>query len=76
MTDIPVLYSKPGCVQCKATVRKLDSKGVDYDYVDITESDDAVARIKDLNYLGLPVVYVSPEVHWSGHQPTLIDEHL
>ena len=28
------VYSKPSCVQCVATTRELDRKGIKYDYVD------------------------------------------
>ena len=34
------VYSKPACVQCTATTRSLDAKGVAYTVVDLTEDDD------------------------------------
>ena len=35
------LFTKPSCVQCTATYRALDAKGIDYDVVDLSE--DAAA---------------------------------
>ena len=36
-----IVYSKPNCVQCNATYRALDKRGISYDVVDVTE--DAAA---------------------------------
>lgn len=76
MRDAAILYSKPGCVQCRATQRVFDSKGVNYNYVDVSESPEALERIKKLGYLAAPVVYVDEETHWSGHRPDLIEKHI
>ena len=35
------VYTKPNCVQCKATFRALDKAGIDYTAVDITLDTDA-----------------------------------
>ena len=35
------VYTKPNCVQCKATFRALDKAGIDYTPVDITLDTDA-----------------------------------
>ncbi|HET6268511.1 MAG TPA: glutaredoxin domain-containing protein, partial [Arthrobacter sp.] len=31
------VYTKPACVQCNATYRALDKKGITYQSVDITQ---------------------------------------
>ena len=67
------VYSKPSCVQCTATYRKLDENGMDYTLVDVSEDEAALARIKELGYLQAPVVMVDG-VHWSGFRPDKIDE--
>lgn len=67
------VYSKPSCVQCTATYRKLDENGMDYTLVDVSEDEAALARIKELGYLQAPVV-VAPNGHWSGYRPDKIDE--
>ena len=66
------VYSKPSCVQCTATYRSLDSRGLIYDVVDVTTDPAALAYITDdLSYLQAPVV-VSGTDHWSGFRPDKI----
>lgn len=67
------LFTKPSCVQCNATYRALDAKGIDYDVVDLSEDPVALERVKSLGYLQAPVV-VTDEDHWSGFRPDKIDE--
>jgi len=67
------VYTQPSCVQCGATYRALDSKGIDYDVVDVSEDDVALERVKSLGYLRAPVV-ITDEDHWSGFRPDKIDE--
>lgn len=57
--DNVTLYSQPGCMPCKATMRKLDTLGVPYTHVDITTDDDAAAHLKAEGWLGTPVVEVT-----------------
>lgn len=76
VTEVVTLYSKPGCVQCRATQRMFDSGGVHYNYVDVSESPEDLTRIKELGYLAAPVVYVDENTHWSGHRPELINKHI
>ena len=67
------VYTKPSCVQCNATYRALDAKGIDYEVHDLTEDPAALERMKSLGYLQAPVVVVDEE-HWSGFRPDKIDE--
>ena len=73
MTETLTLYSKPGCVQCDASVRKLTKEGLEYDYVDVTTDDGALKKVKDLGYMQVPVMTYGDE-HWSGYRPDLIDQ--
>ena len=66
------VYSKPSCVQCSASYRALDSKGIDYQVVDMSQDADALERVKALGYLQAPVV-ITDEDHWSGFRPDHID---
>lgn len=66
------VYSKPSCVQCTATYRKLDENGVEYRVVDISQEADAFAHVKSLGYLQAPVV-IAGEDHWSGFDPNKLD---
>ena len=65
------VYTKPSCVQCNATYRALDSKGILYNVVDVSADDEALATIKELGYLQAPVV-VTEDNHWSGYRPDFI----
>lgn len=70
------VYSKPRCVQCAATCRALDARGVTYEVVDLTVNADALAYVSDeLGYAQAPVVVVSEQDHWSGFRPDLIEKH-
>ncbi len=57
------VYSKPACVQCDATYRALDKKGIEYSVVDISTDGDALERVRALGYLQAPVV-VAGEESW------------
>lgn len=62
------VYSKPNCVQCDATVRKLDQLGATYAKVDVTEDEAALEFIRGLGYSQAPVVVVGDH-HWAGFSP-------
>ncbi|MDV6979886.1 glutaredoxin-like protein NrdH [Mycobacterium intracellulare] len=68
MSPITV-YTKPACVQCAATFKALDKRGIEYQKIDVTENPEAREYVMSLGYLGAPVVYVSPSEHWSGFRP-------
>ena len=63
------VYTKSACVQCSATIRKLDSLGVDYELVHLDNNPEELERVKEqYGALQAPVV-VTPDTHWSGFQP-------
>lgn len=78
----PILYSKPGCVQCISTKRALDKHGVEVRVIDVTESEQGEARVRELGYQQLPVMEIpfDQEVfhegdrvqHWYGFRPDLV----
>ncbi|MEN3930306.1 glutaredoxin-like protein NrdH [Microvirga sp. W0021] len=65
------IYSKPACVQCTATIRAVERKGINYQVVDISEDADAYAYVRQLGYMQVPVV-VAGQDHWAGFQPDRI----
>ncbi|MDQ0678170.1 glutaredoxin-like protein NrdH [Arthrobacter pascens] len=67
------VYTKPACVQCNATYRALDKKGITYQSVDISQDAEALDRLKALGYMQAPVV-VTDQDHWSGFRPDKIEE--
>jgi glutaredoxin-like protein NrdH len=62
------LLSKPKCVGCTATKRKLTELGIDYVEYDMMEDPSALARAKELGHLSAPVVIVGDD-SWSGYNP-------
>ena len=67
------VYTKPSCVQCNATYREMDAKGIQYNVIDLTEDPAALELVKSLGYLQAPVV-IADEDHWGGFRPDKIDE--
>ena len=65
------VYSKPNCVQCDATYRALDKRGLDYTVVDISQDAEALDMVRSLGYMQAPVV-VADDEHWSGFRPDKI----
>ncbi|KFI29106.1 glutaredoxin-like protein NrdH [Paenirhodobacter enshiensis] len=65
------VYSKPACVQCTATTRALDARGLDYQLIDLTQDADAMEMVMSLGYRQAPVV-VAGEEHWAGFRPDMI----
>ncbi|OAN13278.1 NrdH-redoxin [Photobacterium jeanii] len=67
-----IVYSKPACVQCTATQRALESKGIQYRYIDLSTDSAAQEHVLSLGYRQAPVV-VAGKDHWSGFRPDLIN---
>ena len=65
------VYSKPACVQCTATTRALDARGIAYQLVDLTQDAVAMAQVLAMGYRQAPVV-VAGEAHWTGFRPDMI----
>ena len=68
------VYTKPACVQCKATYRALDKEGIDYEKVDISLDADARDYVMSLGYLQAPVVYAGPDNHFAGFRPDRVKQ--
>ena len=67
------VYTKPSFVQCNPPYRAHDSKGIEYEVLDLSVDESALAQVKELGYLQAPVV-ITDEGHWSGFRPDKIDE--
>jgi glutaredoxin-like protein NrdH len=65
------VYSKPACVQCTATTRALEARGLAFDLVDLTEDAAAMELVQGLGYRQAPVV-IAGEEHWAGFRPDMI----
>ncbi len=67
------VYSKPSCVQCTATYRALDKHGLEYEVVDLSLDEVALAEVMALGYQQAPVV-IDGDEHWAGFRPDKIKE--
>lgn len=65
------VYTKPACVQCEATVRALERRGIAFRLVDVTADDAALDHVRELGHQQVPVVETATE-HWSGYRPDRI----
>lgn len=67
------VFSREGCVQCNATFRALDDRGVEYRVVDVDELPTGAAdELRALGFQRLPVVKAEGMAAWSGSRPDLI----
>lgn len=67
------LYHKPDCVQCEATRRAMDARGLSYAMVDLTQDEDALVAATAAGHRSAPVVALDGMILWSGFRPDLID---
>ncbi|MFT3688199.1 glutaredoxin-like protein NrdH [Paenirhodobacter sp.] len=65
------VYSKPACVQCTATTRALEAKGLSFEVIDLTVDADAMEMVVSMGYRQAPVV-VAGDAHWAGFRPDMI----
>ncbi|WP_339115310.1 glutaredoxin-like protein NrdH [Thioclava sp. GXIMD2076] len=65
------VYSKPACVQCTATIRALNARGIEHDVIDLTLDADAMEKVTGLGYRQAPVVVTDAD-HWAGFRPDRI----
>ena len=66
------VYTKPACVQCNATYRALDKKGIAYQSVDMSQDPEALERVRGLGFMQAPVVVTETD-SWSGFRPDKIN---
>lgn len=70
-----VVYTRPGSVQTRATLRALDRARASYVVVDITEDADARDFVLSLGHLDrdtVVVVHGRDSAHWSGYRPDML----
>ncbi|MGF3057325.1 glutaredoxin domain-containing protein [Microbacterium sp. YY-01] len=66
------VFSREGCVQCNATYRAFEAKGIAYEVLTVTEAvaDD----LRELRFQQLPVVKAPGMKSWSGFRPEKVDK--
>ena len=78
-TAVAVVFSKPSCVQCDATHRALDKKGVEYESVNIMDDPEAYEVVVAAGFQQAPIVAWLGEhgiSAWSGFRPDQISQRV
>lgn len=53
-----IIYSTPTCAFCKTEKQWLESKGIEYHSIDITEDNEAKEHFEKSGYRGVPVTFI------------------
>lgn len=67
-----IIYTRTDCVQCHATKRAMESRGVAFEMVNIDQVPEAADTLRAQGFRQLPVV-VAGETSWSGFRPDMIN---
>ncbi|MCF8580095.1 glutaredoxin-like protein NrdH [Enterobacter ludwigii] len=67
-----IIYTRNDCVQCHATKRAMESRGVAFEMVNIDQQPEAADILRAQGFRQLPVV-VAGETSWSGFRPDMIN---
>ncbi|MCS2159974.1 glutaredoxin-like protein NrdH [Scandinavium sp. H11S7] len=66
------IYTRNDCVQCHATKRAMESRGFEFEMVNIDHDPVAVDTLREQGFRSLPVVFAGEE-SWSGFRPDMIN---
>lgn len=69
------IYTRNDCVQCHATKRAMESRGVEFEMVNIDLVPEAADTLREQGFRQLPVV-IAGEISWSGFRPDMINRLL
>lgn len=72
------VFTKPGCVQCNATYRALDKKGIEFTKTDTSQDAEALEYLREAGHMQMPVVEIRDEEgvlqdSWTGFNPDKIE---
>ncbi len=67
-----IIYTRNDCVQCHATKRAMESRGFDFELINIDNHPDAADTLRAQGFRQLPVV-VTEDASWSGFRPDMIN---
>lgn len=66
------IYTRNDCVQCHATKRALESRGIAFDTINLDEQPEAIDTLREQGFRQLPVV-MADDLNWSGFRPDMIN---
>ncbi|EOU9562169.1 glutaredoxin-like protein NrdH [Cronobacter dublinensis] len=66
------IYTRNDCVQCHATKRALESRGIAFATINLDEQPEAIDTLREQGFRQLPVV-MADDLSWSGFRPDMIN---
>ncbi|ELY6291290.1 glutaredoxin-like protein NrdH [Cronobacter sakazakii] len=66
------IYTRNDCVQCHATKRALESRGIAFDTINLDEQPEAIDTLRAQGFRQLPVV-MTDSLSWNGFRPDMIN---
>jgi len=67
-----IIYTRNDWVQCRATKRAMESRGVEFEMVNVDLVPEAADTLRAQGFRQLPVV-IAGETSWSGFRPDMIN---
>ena len=66
------IYTRDNCIQCHATKRAMESRGFDFEMVNLDQHPEMADTLREQGFRQLPVV-IAGETRWSGFRPDMIN---
>ncbi len=67
-----IIYTRNDCVQCHATKRAMESRGLAFEMVNLDVQPEEIETLRAQGFRQLPVV-IAGETRWSGFRPDMIN---
>lgn len=52
-----IIYGKPNCPNCVTAKQLLDSKGIPYEYIDVSVNATALEFLREQDFRSVPAIY-------------------
>lgn len=62
-----IVYGRDNCPYCVKAKELLDSRGLQYEYIDVSENQDAREFIKSIGCTTVPQVFYDDDVYIGGY---------
>lgn len=69
-----IVYTKPNCVQCGASTRKMEELGVEYEPRPLAEHPEGLEVAREHGISSAPVIVADGQV-WGGYKPEEIERY-
>lgn len=67
-----IIYTRNNCVQCHATKRAMESRGLAFEMINLDVQPEEIETLRAQGFRQLPVV-IAGETSWSGFRPDMIN---